>query len=303
MWVYLNDQFLPGDQARISVFDHGFLYGDGVYETLRAYQGQIFMVTKHIARLYRSATLIGLTIPLKESVWPNLLDRTLRKNELGPQAQSDTLSPQDAYIRITISRGKGDIGLDPSLCSAPTILIIAKPLSPYPEELFDRGIQLALVSVRRNSVAALPPQIKSLNFLNNILAKHEASQLGAFDSLMLNTEGYVAECSTSNIFFVRDGRLYTPSVECGILEGITRDIVLLLCAEEAIPTEEGTYLPQFLLTADECFVTNTSMEIMPVTRVDQTTIGNGLPGPLTGRLRSLFKQSLPRLLSPESPAP
>lgn len=307
MWVYLNDRFLPGDQAQISVFDHGFLYGDGVYETLRAYQGRIFSVTRHITRLYRSAKLIGLTIPLEETVWPALLDQTLSRNGLSHHTQPDKTSHsdaiQDAYIRITISRGKGDIGLDPSLCPVPTVLIIAKPLTPYPADLFEQGIHIALVSVRRNAAAALPPQIKSLNFLNNILAKHEASHMGAFDSLMLNTEGFLAECSTSNFFFVRNGRLYTPSVDCGILDGITREIVLLLSKEQAIPVEEGTYFPEALSTADECFVTNTSMEIMPVTQVDHSKIGNGLPGPITCRLRALFKQHLPRFLSSQSPAP
>lgn len=304
MWVYLNDRFLPGDQAHISVFDHGFLYGDGVYETLRAYQGRIFMGKKHITRLYRSAHLIGLSIPYEEEAWGSLLHQTLTRNNLGIPSPQDHASitdpPQDAYIRITISRGKGDIGLDPSLCPSPTMLIFAKPLTPYPADLFERGIQLALVSVRRNSAAALPPQIKSLNFLNNILAKHEATQKGAYDCLMLNAEGFLTECSVSNIFFVRQGRLYTPSVDCGILDGITREIVLLLSQEQAIPIEEGQYRPEALLTAEECFVTNTSMEIMPVTQIDHSPIGKGVPGPITCRLRSLFKQQLPRFVSDES---
>ncbi len=301
MWVYLNGQFLPEEQAHISVFDHGFLYGDGIYETLRTYHGHIFMGTRHIARLYQSAQFIGLTIPLEESAWPTLLDHTLKKNGLGVHGPSDSSSKgqtvSDAYIRITVSRGTGDIGLDPALCSSPTVLIIAKPLQPYPAHLFERGIHLALVSIRRNSAAALPPQIKSLNFLNNILAKAEASSKGASDSLMLNTDGFLAECSTSNFFFVREGRLHTPSVQCGILEGITREMVLGLTKEQGIPTEEGTYRPEVLSAAEECFVTNTSMEIMPVTQVDQTIIGNGHPGPLTCRLRSLFKEHLPGWLA------
>ena len=306
MWVYLNDRFLPGDQAHISVFDHGFLYGDGIYETLRAYQGKIFMVKKHIARLYRSANLIGLTIPLDEDAWPPLLHETLQRNGLGLHTQQDppSLSPpaQDGYIRVTISRGKGDIGLDPSLCPVPTVLIIAKPLTPYPADLFERGIHLALVSVRRNSASALPPQIKSLNFLNNILAKHEATKMGAFDSLMLNAEGYLTECSASNFFFIHKGRLCTPSIDCGILDGITREVVLLLSKEQSIPIEEGTYRPDVISTADECFVTNTSMEIMPVTQMDHSPIGNGLPGPITCRLQRLFKEQLPRFLSNETPS-
>jgi branched-chain amino acid aminotransferase len=285
MWVYLNGQFVDRKEAMVSVFDHGFLYGDGIYETLRAYGGRIFMLRKHLARLHRSGELIGLKIPLAEQDWPLLLGEALRRNALG-----------DAYIRITISRGEGEIGLDPNLCPHPTVVVMAKPGLSYPAELYEDGVSIAIVTVRRNLSSALPPRIKSLNFLNNILAKREASVAGAFDGLMLNAEGHLTECTASNVFFVQDGRLFTPSLECGILDGITRDVVLLLAREHSIPTEEGCYPPQTMLDAQESFLTNTSMELMPVRSVNGKPIGNGKPGPLTRHLRHLFKANLQRFL-------
>lgn len=285
MWVYLNDRFVDSEDALVSVFDHGFLYGDGVYETLRAYDGRIFMLQQHLARLRRSARLIGLELPIPEKDWPSLLDEALMRNSL-----------KDAYLRITVSRGEGEIGLDPRLCRRPTVVVVAKPFHPYPPELFSEGVKLALVQVRRNLPAALPPRIKSLNFLNNILAKQEAVQAQAFDGLMLNFEGHLAECTTSNLFFVRNGRLCTPSVDCGILDGITRQVVLLLARESGIPTEEGHYTAEALLEADECFVTNTSLEILPVREVHNTQIGSERPGPITIKLRELFQANLSRFL-------
>jgi branched-chain amino acid aminotransferase len=202
----------------------------------------------------------------------------------------------DAYLRITVSRGEGAIGLDPRLCARPTVVVISLPLQPYPAELFNTGVSLAIMNVRRNLATALPPMIKSLNFLNNILAKQEASRAGAFDGLMLNAEGHITECTTSNIFFVKNRCVHTPSAACGILDGITREIVLSLAREQEFPTEEGRYLPDALLEADECFLTNTTMEIMPVRDIDKRPIGNEKPGPVTGRLRELFRANLPRFL-------
>jgi branched-chain amino acid aminotransferase len=285
-WVFLNDRFVPDTEARISVFDHGFLYGDGVYETLRAYGGRVFMLRPHLARLKRSADLIGLELPIPKKDWPPLVQEALQRNRL-----------TDAYIRITVSRGEGEIGLDPSLCARPTVVIIAKPLPGYPAELFRTGVSLAIVPVRRNLAAALPPTIKSLNFLNNILAKREATRAGAFDGIMLNADGHVAECTTSNLFFVTAGRLCTPAVSCGILDGITREVVLQLAKEQAIPTEEGRYLPDALRQADECFLTNTTLEIMPVREIERLTVGSGRPGPVTLTLRDQFQKSLPNFLA------
>lgn len=302
MWIYLNGRFVPREAALVSAFDHGFLYGDGIYETLRAYRGRFFMLSKHVARLHRSADLIGLKISMVQQDWvqqdwPALLDEVLARNELGKDSQSTSQKPADAYVRITVTRGEGDIGLDAGLCPQPTLLILAKPLTPYPNHFYEQGVRLAIVSVRRNLATALPPRIKSLNFLNNILAKSEATKATAFDGLMLNAEGALAECTVSNIFFARKGRLCTPSLSCGILDGITREVVTILGRENGIQLEEGTYTPKHLLHADECFLTNTSMEIMPVSEVDGTKIGSGCPGPLTRKLQDLFRSNLPRFLS------
>jgi branched-chain amino acid aminotransferase len=285
MWVYLNGRFVPKQEAVISVFDHGFLYGDGVYETLRAYGGRIFMLRRHITRLRRSARLIGLDLPIPENEWPLLLDEAMKRNGV-----------ENAYLRITISRGEGEIGLDPGLCARPTVVIMVKPFAAYPHHLFEEGVSLALVAVRRNLAAALSPQMKSLNFLNNILAKLEASHAGAFDGVMLNAEGQITECTTSNIFFVHAGRLCTPSVACGILDGITREVVLMLAREQGVTIEEGCYTPDALKKAEECFLTNTTMEVMPVREIDSHPIGSGKPGALTRRLLDSFKSNLPRFL-------
>jgi branched-chain amino acid aminotransferase len=286
MWIFLNDRFVPREEARVSVFDHGFLYGDGIYETLRAYGGRIFMLQQHLTRLQRSAKLIGLEIPIAEKDWPNLLSDAIARNGL-----------RDAYLRITVSRGTGEIGLDPGLCPKPTVVIIAKPFQAYPAHLFARGVSLVTTSVHRNLATALSPQIKSLNFLNNILAKQEATKAGAFDGVMLNAEGHLTECTTSNIFFVQHGRLCTPSVACGILDGITREVVLTLAKERGMPTEESAYMPEALRQAEECFLTNTTMELMPVRDVDQHLVGTGKPGPLTLALHEQFRASLDRFLS------
>ncbi len=285
MWIYLNDRFVDRKEAVVSVFDHGFLYGDGVYETLRAYGGRIFMLAQHLARLQRSAHLIGLELPIPEKDWPPLLTEAIQRNGL-----------DEAYLRITVSRGEGDIGLDPALCRRPTVVILALPFEPYPAHLFQEGVPIAIVPVRRNLAAALSPQIKSLNFLNNILAKREAVKAGAFDGLMLNAEGDLTECTASNVFFVQAGRLCTPSVDCGILDGITREVVILLAREQRIPVEAGRYTSESLRQAEECFLTNTTMEIMPVREVDEKPIGSGRPGPVTLTLRNLFQSNLARFL-------
>ncbi len=297
MWIYLNDGFVSKEHARISVFDHGFLYGDGVYETLRSYAGRFFLLDQHLRRLYRSAELIDLKIPLAEQDWARVLAEALQRNGLGRGATSGGTDPADGHVRITISRGEGELGLDPELCPRPTVVILTKPLSPPPARLYEQGVELKLVSVRRNSSAALPPQIKSLNFLNNILAKREASRAGAFDALMLNNEGVVTECTVSNVFFARQGSLHTPSLTCGILEGVTRGVVIQLAADCGIAVEEGAFPPAALLEADECFITNTSMEIMPVSAVDGKKIGKGSPGAVTAKLRESFRSNLSRFLT------
>jgi branched-chain amino acid aminotransferase len=279
VWIYLNDRFVREEEALVSVFDHGFLYGDGVYETIRSYGERIFMRDQHLARLRRSADAIGLAVPERD--WPSLLHEAMARNGAGDDRT-------DAYIRITISRGKGDIGLDPALCPTPTIVIMVKSLKPPPPERYRTGVSLIVAKTRRNLSAALDPQIKATNFLNNIQAKREALAAGAFDSVLLNWEGYVTECTISNLFFVQSGRLCTPDLSCGILDGITRGVLLSVAPEAGIPVEEGQFTVETLANADECFLSNTTMEVMPVTRLDGRPINGGMPGPLTARLHQIF---------------
>jgi branched-chain amino acid aminotransferase len=282
MWIFLNDRFVRKEDALISVFDHGFLYGDGVYETLRSYGSHIFLMREHLRRLYRSADLIGLTIPLEEAAWPPILAEAMQRNYVGQAGR-------DAYLRMTISRGPGDIGLDPALCDAPTMVVLAKPLSRPAEHLYKTGVDLVTAAIRRNHPSALPPQIKSLNFLNNILAKRDAITAKAFDAIMLNPAGELAECTTSNLFLVCHGRLLTPSVDCGILDGLTRDLVLDLARRNGIQSEEGHFLPAVLREAEEGFITNTSSEILPVRSIDGKHLSSRIPGPATSHLQRLFQ--------------
>jgi len=291
MWIYLNDRFVKEEEAVVSVFDHGFLYGDGVYETIRSYGSRIFMRDLHLARLRRSADAIGLTIPIPEHRWPALLHEAMTRNDVGHEYA-------DAYLRITISRGAGDIGLDPALCPIPTVVIMTKPLHPPPPEQYRIGVNLIIARTRRNLPSALSPQIKATNFLNNILAKREAIAAGAFDSILLNWESHLTECTVSNLFFVRAGRLCTPALACGLLDGITRNIVLSLAQEAQIPIEEGHFGIEAIYKANECFLTNTSMEVMPVTMVDGHPLGNGTPGLLTQQLHRLFMANRIRFLEP-----
>jgi len=289
MWIYLNDRFVKEEEAVVSVFDHGFLYGDGVYETIRSYGSRIFMRDQHLARLRRSADAIGLTIPIPQHRWPALLHEAMTRNDVGHERT-------DAYLRITISRGAGDIGLDPALCPTPTVVIMTKPLHPPPPEQYRIGVNLIVARTRRNLPSALSPQIKATNFLNNIQAKREAIAAGAFDSILLNWESHLTECTVSNLFFVRAGQLCTPALACGLLDGITRDIVLTLAQEAQIPVEEGQFGIEAIQNADECFLTNTSMGVMPVTLVDGHPVGNGAPGLLTQQLHRLFMANRTRFL-------
>ncbi|NOT21179.1 MAG: branched-chain amino acid aminotransferase [Nitrospiraceae bacterium] len=291
MLIYLNDRFVKEDEAVVSVFDHGFLYGDGVYETIRSYGNRIFMRDQHLARLRRSADAIGLTIPIPEHRWPALLHEAMTRNDLGDERT-------DAYLRITISRGAGGIGLDPALCQTPTLVIMTKPLTPPSPQTYRNGVSLIVAKTRRNLPSALDPQIKATNFLNNILAKREAIAAGAFDSILLNWESHLTECTISNLFFVRTGRLCTPALSCGLLDGITRDIVLSLAREARIPIDEGHFGIEAIHKADECFITNTSMEVMPVTIVDGHPVGVGTPGPLTQQLHRDFVANRAKFLEP-----
>ncbi len=281
MLVYLDGHFVAKDQAVVSVFDHGFLYGDGIYETMRAYGGRFFLLKKHLARLKRSADAISLKLPLPLNKIGDALNESLNVNDL-----------KDAYVRLHISRGPGDIGLDPALCAAPTMVIVAKPFHPYPAAYYELGIKVAIVKTRRNHPLALDPSIKGTNFLNNILAKIESLKAGAYEGIMLNWRGHVAEGTISNIFMVKRGILYTPHMDTGILEGVTRDFVLRLAKRKRIPVREMAILPRNLIAADECFITNTTMEIMPVTTIDRKTVGSGRPGPITALLHRMYRKEV-----------
>jgi branched-chain amino acid aminotransferase len=264
MNVYLNDKVVPSKQAKISVFDHGFLYGDGIYETMRAYDGVVFMIDEHVRRLFRSASLIGLDFGKSAEEVKLAIFEILQANRV-----------RDAYIRLTISRGEGPIGLDPALCKAPTFVVMAHEFRNYPKSYYDEGLKLIISSVRRNLREAINPQIKSLNFLNNILAKIEAIKACVDEALMLNSEGYIAEGTISNIFFIKDEILCTPAVECGILDGITRAVVLDLAVRNGVTVREGMFVPDDLCASSEIFITNTTMEVMPVRKVDDTHFSAG----------------------------
>jgi branched-chain amino acid aminotransferase len=277
--VWLNGELVPKSQAKVSVFDHGFLYGDGVFEGIRAYNGKVFMLDEHLDRLYDSAKSIWLTIPLTKEQMRDAILQTLRANKL-----------RDAYIRVVVSRGEGDLGLDPRKCPKPNIVIITDRIELFPEELYERGIEMVTVSVRRNSPQALNPNIKSLNYLNNILAKIEAINAGKPEGLMLTLDGYVAEGTGENIFIVKRGELFTPPAYMGILKGITRQVVMQLAQEEGIPVHEAVLTLHDVYIADECFLTGTGAEIIPVVKLDGRVIGDGVPGPMTKTLIQKFRQ-------------
>ncbi|MCL4491043.1 MAG: aminotransferase class IV [Nitrospirae bacterium] len=257
MFIYLNDKVVPSSEAKVSVFDHGFLYGDGIYETLRVYDGVIFMADEHLRRLFRSAALIGLDMHRDISGVKLAVYETLQANSL-----------INAYVRLTVSRGYGPIGLDPDLCKEPTFVVIANAFKDYPQAFYSEGIKLIIAATRRNLKEALNPQIKSLNFLNNILAKIEAKKADAHEAIMLNAAGHLAEGTISNIFFVSDGIVHTPSPECGILDGITRSLVIEDAVKSGMRVKEGEFTTAELYRATEVFITNTTMEVMPVSRVD-----------------------------------
>lgn len=255
--IYLNNMLVPKSKAVVSVFDHGFLYGDGVYETLRAYDCVLFMLDEHIERLLHSASLIKLKLPKTRAEIKKAAYATLQANKL-----------KEAYVRITVSRGAGPIGLDPRLCPKPTFVIIANPFKGYPPSYYKKGVKVAIVNTRRNFKGALDPQIKSLNFLNNVLAKTEAIEQDAYEAVMLNYKGYVAEGTISNVFFVKDNIIFTPSLEVGILDGITRRRIIDIAKETGIKVKERKFRPDEIYEADEAFISNTTMEVMPVKELD-----------------------------------
>lgn len=278
MKIYLNGKLVDKDKAVISVFDHGLLYGDGVFEGIRSYDSLVFKLKEHIDRLYRSAEAIELKIPMTKPDMMKAVVETLKTNGL-----------KDAYIRLVVTRGPGDLGLDPRKCKEPTVFIIADKISLYPKEFYQNGLAIITAKTRRNLTTALNPKIKSLNYLNNILAKIDAIKAGTEEAIMLTYNDYVAECTGDNIFMISGGKLITPPVDVGALEGITRDAVIGLAEKVGIRFEEKMIKIGDLYNADEVFLTGTAAEIIPVTMIDKRRINGSKPGEITKRLMEEFK--------------
>jgi branched-chain amino acid aminotransferase len=277
--IYIDGQFYPKEEAKISVFDHGYLYGDGVFEGIRAYNGRVWKLTEHLDRLYASAKSIWLEIPIPWKEMEEVVLETCRRSGI-----------HDGYIRLVVSRGYGDLGLDPRKCPRPTIVCIADKINLYPEEVYQVGMRVVSVATRRNPVDTLSPQIKSLNYLTGIMAKISAVTLGYPEVIMLNKEGYVTEGTGDNIFIIRGGRILTPPAYLGILPGITRDAVIEIARELGIPVEEAVFTLHDVYTADECFLTGTAAEVVPVVEADARKIGSGKPGAMTQRLTKRFRE-------------
>ncbi|MDR1104444.1 MAG: branched-chain-amino-acid transaminase [Endomicrobium sp.] len=280
MKIFLDGKLIEKGEAKISVFDHGFLYGDGIFEGIRAYNGRVFRLKEHLERLWSSAKAINLEIPMHKKEIEKALIKTILANKIN-----------DAYIRLIVTRGCGDLGLDPRNCTKPpSVIIIADQIKLYPEEFYEKGMEIVTVSTRRIRQDSLSPNIKSLNYLNNILAKMQAVRSGAAEAIMLNAEGYVVECTGDNIFIVKNGILYTPAGSEGALIGITRDAVIELAKNKSgISVKEARLSLYEVYTADECFLTGTAAEIIPVVAVDSRTIGDGKPGKITAKLIKEFK--------------
>jgi len=275
--IWLDGKLLDKDDAKISVYDHGLLYGDGVFEGIRASSGKIFRLETHLRRLYNSARAIRLAIPLSPEQLGPAIEQTVKANNF-----------QDCYIRVVVTRGVGYLGLNPAKCANPSVIIIADTIEMYPREVYEKGMAVITASVIRNHPNSLSPRIKSLNYLNNILAKIEAVDAGCPEAIVLNHEGNVAECTADNIFIVRDGRVLTPKITDGILEGVTRDTIIQLCGKLGIPCSERSLQRHDLYIADECFLTGTGAEVVPVTTIDRRPIALGQPGPTTKRLMEAF---------------
>ncbi|XZE42987.1 branched-chain-amino-acid transaminase [Pirellulaceae bacterium SH467] len=277
--IYITGKFYDKADAKISVYDHGLLYGDGVFEGMRSYSGKVFRLQEHLDRLYESARAICLEIPISKEEMEKATYATLQKNNL-----------VDAYIRLVVTRGSGSLGLDPNKTSDPQVIIIADSISLYPAEFYEKGLKIITASTIRNHPAALSPRIKSLNYLNNIMAKIEGLQAGCIEALMLNHKGEVAECTGDNIFIVKQGVLLTPPKDAGILEGITRNAILDLAKELGIIGFEQTMTRHDLFVADECFLTGSAAEVIPVVTIDGRPVGTGAVGPVTKRLLDAFKK-------------
>ncbi len=279
MKIYINGEYFDKEDAKVSVFDHGLLYGDGVFEGIRAYGGKVFKMTEHIDRLWDSAKAIRLTIPMSKEEMIQAVEKTVELNEI-----------EDGYIRLIVTRGVGDLGLDPDKCGTPQVIIIAAGIALYPEELYEKGLEIVTVSSPRIPSASLSPRIKSLNYLNNIMAKIEGKQAGCIEALMLNHKGELAECTGDNLFIVGKGRLLTPPPDAGILEGITRNCVMDLARDMGVEVREVALTKYDAYVAEECFLTGSAAEVIAVVKIDGRVIGDGKPGPLTRRLNEQFRK-------------
>jgi len=277
--TYINGKLYDKADAKISVYDHGLLYGDGVFEGLRVYGGKVFRLREHVERLYDSARSIALEIPLTPKQMAEAVEATVKAN-----------AKQEGYIRLVVTRGAGSLGLDPRKTSDPQVIIIVDDIVMYPQELYENGMEIVTAATIRNHPNALNPRIKSLNYLNNIMAKVEGVRAGCHEALMLNHKGEVAECTGDNIFLVKHGVLKTPPPDAGILEGVTRNAVMELAQAAGIPVQEPALTRHDVYTADECFLTGTAAEVIPIVKVDGRPIGTGKPEPITRQLREAFHQ-------------
>lgn len=278
MKVYVDGQYYDEKDAKISVFDHGLLYGDGIFEGIRAYNGRVFKLREHIERLYYSAKAILLKVPLSPEQMTRAVVETCRKNEI-----------RDGYIRLVVTRGPGGLGLNPNKCKTPCVIIIADKIQLYPVEMYERGLDIITVPTVRNLHSAVNPAIKSLNYLNNILAKIEANLGGCEEAIMLNAQGYVSECTGDNVFIIKAGKMFTPPLSAGALYGITRAVVIDLARRAGLEVSEPDLTRYDLFNADECFLTGTGAELIPVVKIDGRVIGSGTPGPITHDLVQRYK--------------
>ncbi len=279
MKIYLDGNYVEETEAKISVFDHGLLYGDGVFEGIRLYDGCVFRLEEHLERLEFSAKAILLELPLTREEFSEVVCETCRRNNL-----------TSGYVRLIVTRGPGNLGLSPLGCKQPTVIVIADKIALYPDEYYEKGLDIVTVPTRRINPAALNPAVKSLNYLNNVLARMEASQHGAPEAIMLNDQGFVSECTGDNIFMLSKGTIYTPDTSCGALKGITRDTAIDIAREFEIPMVETNLTRYDFWTAEECFLTGTAAEVVPVVRIDGREVGNGRPGPLTQRFIDNFRK-------------
>jgi len=277
--IYIDGKFYSEANAKISVFDHGLLYGDGIFEGIRFYNGRVFRLEEHLLRLWDSARSICLEIPMTMPDMTEAVLETIRQNHL-----------RDGYIRLLVTRGIGNLGLNPTQCKSPSVIIIAATIALYHEEFYRKGLTIVTCATRRSSPAALNPAVKSLNYLNNVMARIEANLAGADEALMLNDAGNVAECTADNVFIVKHGQIFTPPVAAGALRGITRSVVFEIAAELGVKVRETDITRHDVFVADECFLTGTAAEIVPVVKADGRSIGNGKPGPITARIIARFRQ-------------